>query len=160
MQALWKLTQLRPSGCHIPWQWSPGSPQDLGPDPHQAEARPPCWLTVCFPNSLLILLISLHLTCLRAWWLPLAPFQLDLICTLETSPRVAPPGPLQTWLLPPGQPGCLSPAEASCSGELVFFLFFLLSPPQKNHVCYVRSSFYMFSPNLSTSPLWGRWDFC
>ena len=55
--------------------------RDIPQDPDAASTRQRCVLlagTICFPNSPLILLIFLRLTCLHAWWLPLAPFQPDL----------------------------------------------------------------------------------
>lgn len=45
------------------------------------------------------------------------------ISILGTSPRVAPPGSRQAWLLPPGLPGCWSPDAASRWGSLFAFLF-------------------------------------
>lgn len=61
--------------------WRPDSPQNPGSDHAKAEAVCPCTLPLpaqFVTLSLLILLIFLHLTYPHAWWLPLAPFSLDL----------------------------------------------------------------------------------
>ena len=146
--------------------------RDIPQDPDAASTRQRCVLlagTICFPNSPLILLIFLHLTCLHAWWLPLAPFQPDL-----QSPRwerlqvqlLLAPGRLGFSLLGSQDAGLqLQPAvRGACLLFCFFFPYFSYSSPQ-NYFCCVWSSFYFPPPNFSAGlPAWAalssRWEFC
>ena len=129
----------------------------------RTQTRPPpgrgvsSWLaptagTICFPNSLLILLIFLHLTCLHAWRLPLAPFQPDLQSPswerLQEQLHLA-PGRLGFSL-----PGCqdaglqMQPAVRGacllfCLFGFFFPVFFLLFPTKLFLLCLV---FFLHPP--------------
>lgn len=134
------------------------------------QTRPPpgrsvsSWLaptagTICFPNSLLIFLIFLHLTCLHARWLPLAPFQPDLQSPswerLQEQLHLA-PGRLGFSLLGSQDAGLqMQPAiRGACLLFCLFFFppYFSYSSPQ-NYFCCVWSSFYSPPAPAQTSQL-------
>lgn len=142
--------------------WEPHSPDvgsrhPLGPDP--ASTRQRCVLNgshsqhKCFPNSLLILLIFLHLTCLHAWWLPLAPFQPDLQSPcwerLQEQLHLAPGrlGASPSWAA-----RMLVSSGSQQLGELVRFLaffpiFFFLFPTKLFLLCLV---FFLLPPHQTS----------
>lgn len=125
-----------------------------GPAPtRQRHCRPagsPA-VSVCLPDSLLILLIFLHLICRRAWWLPLAPFRLDLGAGSFSQSRPLALAGLAANLWAPGRL-----VVSSWGRQLVgarFLLIFLHSPPKKS---LLHLPFPFSFPNFSSGHL--RWS--
>ena len=146
-----KLALSRPSGCRISWLWSPGSPRDPGPIPHQAEACPPCWLSQpCLfsklsPNPLN--LFTSHLPACLVASISAFPAQ-PAICDLHVGNffQSGSTWPLAVLAASSWAARMLVSSCGQLLGELVFFVFFLLSP--QNHLCCVWSSFYIFPRKL------------